>query len=137
MAEELTVENTTPGTRVLRNTRVKSGEEKTLTDSDDIEAAEHFVEKGDFEVVDGETDVEQGSSPEGSEDDNSEAKKGIDSESVVKDLPHLSDEQREKIIAEYDNLKELQEGLTQEKLEELEDIGEAYAEDIRETLEEQ
>jgi len=137
MAEELTVENTTPGTRVLRNTRVKSGEEKTLTDSDDIEAAEHFVEKGDFEVVDGETDVEQGSNPEGSEDDNSEAKKGIDSESVVKDLPHLSDEQREEIIAEYDNLKELQEGLTQEKLEELEDIGEAYAEDIRETLEEQ
>lgn len=139
MAEEsIKVENTTPGRRFLEtDTEVKPGETKELT-GEDVEAAEHFIEKGDFEVVDGEdqVDAEPDSKSEESPGEK-KAKKGIDSESIVRDLPYLTDDQKEQLIEEYDNLQELQEELSQEDLEELEDIGEAYAEDIFEAIQEQ
>jgi len=139
MADEITVENTTPGRRILDSTELNPGETKTLSDEADIEKAEHFIEKGDFKVIEGESDAEPDSQEDEDEGEteNKEAKKGIDSESVVRDLPYLSDEQKEQLIEEYDNLAELQEGLSQEDLEELEDIGEAYAEDIFEAIQEQ
>lgn len=138
MADEITVENTTPGRRVLDTTELKPGETKTLTEESDIEKAEHFIEKGDFKVLEGEDNVDAESDSQDEDDqDNSEEKKGIDSESIVRDLPYLTDDQKEQLIEKYENLQELQEGVSQEELEEFEDIGEAYAEDIFEAIQEQ
>lgn len=141
MADDITVENTTPGRRVLRNTEVKPGETKTLTDQKDIEAAETFIEKGDFEVLDGEdnVDAESPDQDESGEEDsrNEEELKGIDSESIVRELPYLEDSQQDKLIERYDNAFELVEGLDLEELDEFEGIGEEYAKDILESVREQ
>lgn len=131
MAEELVVKNESPGDRILRNTRVNPGETKTLTNEEDIEAAETLIENGSLTVVEGDADVEP---DEDDEPSNEEVKKGIDSESIVEDLPHLNDEQRQDLVDEYDNLYELQQGVSVEDLAELEGIGDAYAEDIYEAI---
>jgi len=134
---EVKVRNDTPGRRVLNTgTDLKAGEEKTL-DGDDAEAAKHFVGKGDFEVVEGDLGVEQGSQSEETNESESEAKKGLEAGPVIEALPHLSDSQKADLKKVYDNLQELDEGLTQEELEGMENIGESYAEDIRETIENQ
>lgn len=140
MADEITVENTTPGRRVLRNTEVKPGETKTLSNDEDIEAAELFINRGDLSVVEGEenVDAESPDDPEDEDDDRDEqALKGIDSESIVRDLPYLEEAQQDKLIERYDNAYELVEGLDLEELDDFDGIGEEYAKDILESVQEQ
>lgn len=137
--ESITVRNTTPGRRFLAtDTEVKPGEEKTLT-GEDVEAAEIFIEKGDFEVLEGEdnVDADPDSEDEETEGSKSQARKGVDADTIIKDLPHLNDEQREKMMDEFDNLQELVEGVDEDYLDDFEDIGSARAEDIVEVLQEQ
>lgn len=137
--ESITVRNTTPGRRFLAtDTEVKPGEEKTLT-GEDVEAAEIFIEKGDFEVLEGEdnVDADPDSQDDETEGSKSQARKGVDADTIIKDLPHLNDEQREKMMDEFDNLQELVDGVDEDYLDDFEDIGSARAEDIVEVLQEQ
>lgn len=104
------------------DTKVKPGEQKEV----ERESFEHFIDRGDAEIIEDE---------DGEEPDKQPETEGVGL--ILRDLPHVEDVEIDLIVDEYGpHLPTIQEELTEEFLKGIDGIGPAKAEDIMDVIDE-